>query len=78
MKLEAPRRFWASNQRGAWPEIPNFNYDDPPRRLEAQNQRGANPNFTQLFFQFTQCDHDVGWNPITDVMVEHTTSVCSS
>jgi len=70
VKLEAPCRFWASNWRGAWPEIPNFNYDGPPRRLEAQNRRGANPNFTQLFPQFTQRDHDV--------MVGHITSVCSS
>ena len=54
VKLEAPRRFWASNRRG------------------------ANPNFTQLFPQFTQRDHDIGWSPITDVMVGHTTSVCSS
>jgi len=46
MKLEAPRRFWASNRRGAWLEIPNFNYDGPPCRLEAQNRRGAKPNFT--------------------------------
>ena len=78
MKLEAPRRFWASNRRGAWPEIPNSNYDGPPRLLEAQNRRGATTNFTQLFPQFTQRDHDVGWSPITDVMVGHTTLVCSS
>jgi len=78
VKLKAPRRFWASNLRGAWPEIPNFNYDGPSRRLEAQNLRDTNPNFTQLFSQFTQRDHDVGWSPITVVMVGHTTSVCSS
>ena len=78
VKLEAPCRFWASNWHGAWPEIPNFNYDDPPRRLETQNRRGINPNFTQLFPQCTQCDHDVGCSPIIDVMVGHTTSVCSS
>jgi len=46
VKLEAPRQFWASNRRDAWPEIPNFNYDDPLHRLEAQNRHGANPNFT--------------------------------
>jgi len=78
LKLEAPRRFWASNRCGAWPEIPNFNYDGSPRRLEAHNRRGANPNFTQLFPQFTQRDHDVSWSPIIHVMVGHTTSVCSS
>jgi len=59
VKLEAPHQFWASNRCGAWPEIPNFNYDGPPRQLEAQNRRGANPNLTQLFPQFTQRDHDV-------------------
>jgi len=41
LKQEASRRFWASNRHGAWPEIPNFNYDGPPGRLEAQNRRGA-------------------------------------
>jgi len=60
VKLEAPHRFWASNRRGAWPEIPNFNYDGPPRRLEAHNRRGANLNFTQLFSQFTQPMMSVG------------------
>ena len=78
LKLEVPHRFWAFNRRGAWPEIPNFNYDGPPRRLEAHNRCGTNPHFTQLFPQFTPHDYDVGWSPITDVMVGHTTSVCSS
>jgi len=78
VKLEAPRRFWASNRCGVWPEISNFNYNGPPCRLETHNWRGANPNFTHLFPQFSQRDHDVGWSPITDVMVGHTTSVCSS
>jgi len=56
VKLEAPHRFWTSNRRGAWPEIPNFNYDGPPRRLEAQNdmlQTLISPSFFSNLLSMT-------------------------